>query len=59
MTSPCRGPATDPTCGALYCPLDPHREPEPGDTWQDCCDQCQALRGWHDELVGDCERDAA
>lgn len=60
MTSrTCNGPATDRDCGALYCPRDPQHEPEPGDSWQDCCDQCWALRGWSDELAGDCERDEA
>lgn len=53
----CLGPVMDRDCGALYCPRDPQHEPEPGDSWQDCCDQCWALRGWSDELAGDCERD--
>lgn len=57
MSSECLGPVMDRGCGAYYCPRDPAHEPEPGDSWQDCCDQCWALHGWHDELVGDCCRE--
>jgi len=58
MTRPCYGPVQDHTCGVWYCPLDPTHEPAEGQSWEECCEDCMALRGWWDERAGDCEREA-
>jgi alpha-D-ribose 1-methylphosphonate 5-phosphate C-P lyase len=59
MSRRCYGPRQDSTCGVWYCPLDPTKEPLEDQSWDECCEDCQALRDWHDELVADCARDVA
>jgi alpha-D-ribose 1-methylphosphonate 5-phosphate C-P lyase len=58
MTRPCTGPVRDRTCGVWYCPLDPAKEPLEDQSWDECCEDCMALRDWHDELAADCARES-
>lgn len=41
--SNCHGPLHEPDGASYYCPLYPGHEPQ-GETWDDCCDDCDARR---------------
>ena len=38
----CDGPVLDPVCGVWECRRDFTREPEEGESWEECCERCQA-----------------